>query len=401
MTEIGLQIIYWVAVFGIFHSYVLYPILLKIFASGKRNSYHNFEAADKHLPKVSILLSIFNEEIVIEDKINSVFNTSYPSEKIEFLIGSDNSTDKSNEIVERLAVGDQRIKFLPFKTRQGKQNVINQLVGKSTGDILILTDANVLFDENTLFEIVKFFKEPKVGLVDTRMHHIGLDDEGISKQESAYIGREVQIKNQESVLWGTMMGPFGGCYAIRKNLYQPVPQNFLVDDFYINMKVLEQGYFAINNLEAKVYEDVSNNLWDEFKRKIRIATGNFQNLKVFGYLLFKSLYSKNVLRGLGFTFFSHKVLRWIIPFLIILLLAVNVFLIHKPMYLALLIGLVFSFAIPLFDFLLKKVSINISLFRFATHFYSMNLALLIGFFRFVKGVKSGVWKPTKRNQATS
>lgn len=399
MSEVILQIIYWLAVLGIIHSYLLYPIILKLIASNKQYKFSEYNITDQELPKVSILLSIFNEELVIQNKIESVFKTTYPKDKIEFLIGSDNSSDKSNEIVEQLAKNNSGIRFTPYYTRQGKQNVINQLANQATGELFILTDANVFFDKNTLFEIVKYFKETRVGLVDTRMQHVGITDAGISKQESAYIEREVQIKNKESALWGTMMGPFGGCYAIRRSLYRPVPPNFLVDDFYINMKVLEHGSYAINNLEAKVYEDVSNNLWDEFKRKIRIATGNFQNLNAFGYLLFKSIYSKNVLKGLGFTFFSHKVLRWIIPFLILILLGVNLLLIHLDLYLILLAALGFSILVPLFDFLLKKISINISLFRFATHFYSMNLALIIGFFRFVKGVKSGVWKPTKRNQA--
>jgi len=399
MLEITLQIIYWLAALGIVHTYVLYPLILKIFSSGKKYEHPTYQISDKELPKVSILLSIFNEEVVIEDKINSIFNTKYPLEKIEFLIGSDNSTDKSNDIVSRLAKDNSGIKFISYKSRQGKQNVINQLFDKATGEILILTDANVFFDENTLYEIVKYFKNPKVGLVDTLMQHRGLVKEGISIQESAYIGREAQIKNQESILWGTMMGPFGGCYAIRKELYRPVPKNFLVDDFYINMKILEQGHYAINNLEAKVYEDVSNNLWDEFKRKIRIATGNFQNFSVFGYLLFKGLYSRKALRGLGFTFFSHKVLRWITPFLILIMGIANAFLLNQLFYFILFCGLGFSFLIPLIDTLLKKNSVNISLLRFATHFYSMNLAMLIGFFRFTRGVKSGVWKPTKRNQA--
>jgi hypothetical protein len=100
-------------------------------------------------------------------------------------------------------------------------------------------------------------------------------------RKKAYISREVLIKQHESILWGTMMGPFGGCFAIRSELYEPVPKNFLVDDFYINMKVLEKGYQCINNLNALVFEDISNNLSDEFKRKVRISTGNFQICNAF------------------------------------------------------------------------------------------------------------------------
>lgn len=401
MTENIFQIIYWISVLGITHTYILFPLMLKIMAKGKSLNYEAYNDTDKNLPTISILLSIYNEEAVIKEKIESVFNTTYPIDKIEFLIGSDRSSDKSNSMILGLKSKYPGIRFFPFNIRQGKQNVINCLSKEATGSIFILTDANVFFDRNTLFQIIKYFKDNDIGLVDTRMFHRGITDDGISFQESRYISREVSIKQHESILWGTMMGPFGGCYAVRRSLYKPVPNNFLVDDFYINMQVLEQGFYAVNNIQAKVYEDVSNNLWDEFRRKIRIATGNFQNLKTFWHLLInKSRYTKKTLKGLAYTFFSHKLLRWITPFLIIIALIVNIFLLNKILYFVLICGLGSTFIIPFIDNILKKFSVHFSLFRFITHFYSMNIALVIGFFRFLKGVKSGVWKPTKRNQST-
>lgn len=386
------EVIFWLCVFLIFHSYVLYPIILKILATSKTID-NNFYTLTDNLPVVSILLSAFNEEEVIEEKIESVFNCTYPKDKIEFLIGSDCSTDKTNEIVNKLSQKYSGIKFFEFTTRQGKGNIINQLFDISTGQILILTDANVIFDKNTIFEMIKFYNNPKIGLVDTNMINKGMKEDGISFQEKAYISREVNIKNQESLIWGTMMGPFGGCYSIRKELYEKVPKNFLVDDFYINMKVYEKKYFGINSKNAKVYEDVSNNLKDEFRRKIRIATGNFQNLNHFFHLLNPSNF------GLAFSFFSHKVLRWIGPFfLIISLLSLYILSLNSKFYLILFILQLITFIIPAIDLMLKNISINISILRFITHFYSMNLALLIGFYKFNKGVKSNVWKPTKRNQ---
>lgn len=410
---IVLQIIFWISILIIFHSYVFYPLILAIF-SKKKSQNNLFFIKNENLPKVSILLSVFNEEVVIAEKIESILNSDYPFEKLELIIGSDNSTDLTNQIIAEYCKSNTFINFYPFFERQGKQNVINLIFGKSNGDIIILTDANVIFHKNTIYEVVKNFKNSEIGLVDTQMINKGLVKEGISVQESSYISREVKIKNAESNLWGTMMGPFGGCYAIRRELYEQVPANFLVDDFYINMLVLEKGFKAINNLNAIVYEDVSNNFRDEFRRKIRIATGNFQNLKKFKHLL-SGIFGVSRIKnqkpaisnfGLSFSFFSHKVLRWLIPFFIVLLLIINTILVfyklgrfEEYLYLLTLAGLILSFFIPIFDIILKKININISLFRFVTHFYGMNLALLIGFFRFLKGVKSGIWTPTKRNQA--
>jgi hypothetical protein len=189
-----------------------------------------------------------------------------------------------------------------------------------------------------------------------------------------------------------MMGPFGGCYAIRREDYSQVPSNALVDDFYINMKIFEKGKLAVNNLDAKVYEDVSNNLKDEFTRKIRIATGSFQNLKWFGHLLWP------MNSGIAFTFLSHKVLRWIGPFFILFAFISNLFLLKTPFYQLALLLQIIALLLPLLDYLLRKMNIHNSILRFITHFYSMNMALFIGFFRFLKGVDSGIWKVTKRNQ---
>jgi cellulose synthase/poly-beta-1,6-N-acetylglucosamine synthase-like glycosyltransferase len=194
------------------------------------------------------------------------------------------------------------------------------------------------------------------------------------------------------MLWGTMIGPFGGCFAIRKELFVKPPVDFLVDDFYINMKVLEQGKKCLNNLEARVYEDVSNELSEEFRRKVRIAQGNFQNLKTFRKMLWPPT------KPLAFAFMSHKVIRWIGPFFITFAIISVLFLQSILFYriVALAIGAIIL--IPFVDFFLRKLKVNLVLPRFVTHFFSMNIALLVGLIKYLKGVNRNVWQPTQRNQ---
>ncbi len=388
-----LATVFWLSVAYIFYTYALFPFILQVRAKGKKIKAATF-SLEEDLPKVSILISAFNEEGVIENKIRSIFHTLYPVSKLEVLIGSDNSTDQTNEIVERLSVEFPAIRFFPFQQRRGKGNVVNELFQKSTGSILILTDANVMLDENTIFELVKYFRDDKIGLVDSRMINTNMHPSGISYQEKAYISREVWIKQHESILWGTMMGPFGGCFAIRRDLFEPVPKNFLVDDFYINMKVLEKGYHCINNLDARVYEDISNNLSDEFRRKVRISTGNFQNLRQFSNLLW------NPTKGLSFCFISHKVMRWTGPFFLLLAFLSNLWLASlSAFYFYFFILHCSLFVLPLLDLILRSAGVHVAILRFVTHFYSMNLALLAGFFKSLKKIESNVWKPTQRNQA--
>lgn len=385
-----LAFFFWLCVFLIFHSYVLYPVILKVLSADKAGNQMTF-SIDEDLPVVSVIISAFNEEEVIAGKIESIFSGDYPADKFEVLIGSDHSNDRTAEIVNDYLPKYNNLVFHDFSERRGKQNVVNDLVNECRGNILILTDANVMFDRSTIFNTVRHFKNPSIGLVDTNMINKGLKKEGISYQEKAYISREVLIKNMEGRLWGTMMGPFGGCYAIRKEDYSQVPSNYLVDDFYINMKIFEKRKEAINDLDARVFEDVSNVLKDEFRRKVRIATGNWQNLRTFYPLLFR--------KRLGFCFFSHKFLRWKGPFFILTVLITNIFLaLYSQFYLLTLALQLLLLLIPVIDWLLKSMNIHLKPLRLITHFYAMNLALFIGFFKSWGKITSGTWDRTPRNQ---
>jgi glycosyltransferase involved in cell wall biosynthesis len=381
-------LIFWIAVFLILHTYVLYPLILLVFSSGRKGNMVLYER-NEDLPMVSVIISAHNEESCIKEKVESIFAGNYPEEKFEVLIGSDHSTDKTGEIIRLLMKDHPPLKFFDFTERRGKGMVVNDLVKNSSGTILVLTDANVIFSDETLYYLVRHFKNAEIGLVDTNMINRGMKEDGISYQEKAYISREVRIKDNESRIWGAMMGPFGGCYAIRKEDYTQVPSNFLVDDFYINMKIFEKGKLAINDVNAVVFENLPDELKVEFRRKVRIGTGNFQNLREFWRLIFTSRF--------GFAFLSHKVARWFGPFFLLAALVANIWLAFgSRFYLGILLCHLLVYFLPLFDWILKKLNIYIGPFRLATHFFSMNAALFIGFFRSLGKVRSGAWERTER-----
>jgi cellulose synthase/poly-beta-1,6-N-acetylglucosamine synthase-like glycosyltransferase len=382
------EIVFWVSVFLILHTYLFYPGLLTIIAAGKKDNQKVYAREDE-LPFVSVVISAYNEEDFIGEKIRSIYAGSYPADRFEVVIGSDASGDGTAGIVHRLQKDFNSLKFFDFKERRGKGNVVNDLVYNSQGSILVLTDANVMFDKDTLIYMVRHFKNEQIGLVDTNMVNIGMKEEGISYQEKAYISREVSIKNKEGRIWGAMMGPFGGCYAIRKEDYEMVPSNYLVDDFYINMKIFEKGKKAINDIQAVVFENVPDQLSTEFKRKTRIGTGNFQNLRTFWRLLFTKRY--------GFAFLSHKVIRWFGPFLLLAALASNIVLaLYSNFYLIILMPHAGIYFLPVLDLVLKKAGLHIHPLRLATHFFSMNAALFLGLFRSLGKVETGVWERTTR-----
>lgn len=383
-------LIFWIAVFLIFHSYVLFPVILFIIARFRNDTTPAF-SKDDDLPEVSIIISVYNEERVIEQRINNIFLTSYPVDKIEVLVGSDGSTDNTNALLSELQHKHPQTKVFEYQQRKGKGNVLNALVSEASGKILILTDAKVEFGEHSIFELVKNFKDEKIGIVGGNIINRNERHDGISIQEKRFMSNEVMMKHNEGKIWGTMIGAYGACFAIRRECFVIIPESFAVEDFYITLKVLQNGYKAILNLDAHCFEDVPNRIHDEFRRKVRISSGNFQNMRVLTSLLFR-------FNPLSFCFFSHKVIRWHGPFLLILALVSNIFLAFHSSFYLLTLGLqLFLMIVPIIDFFLQKIHLHNITLRFVTHFYSMNIALLVGFIKYVKGAKTNVWEPTTRS----
>ena len=373
--------------FLILHTYVFYPLFMILIY---RNSNHNqlMFYSDHELPAIAILIAAHNEEKVIEKKILSVFNTNYPSSKLKIFIGSDASTDRTDEIISNLTNTYSNIEFIKFKGRVGKISIINHLQSLCDESVLILSDANVIFKQNTIFELVKYFKESNVGLVSANIIKESSNNDGISYQEKKYLNFENKIKASESYAFNFIMGAEGGCYAIRNNLFSKVPSNFIVDDFFITMQVLERKNYALLNNLAICIEDVTSDISSEYRRKVRISSGNFQNLFFFKHLLFD-------FSSICFAFWSHKVLRWLTPFFIFICLFCSVFLIpyHKFFIWISCIQLLLLL-FPLFNYFFKFNNVFL---KFIAHFYLMNFALFEGFIKFIKGIKSSIWEPINRN----
>ena len=373
--------------FLILHTYVFYPLFMILIY---RNSNHNqlLFYSDHELPSIAILIAAHNEEKVIEKKILSVFNTNYPSSKLKVFIGSDASTDRTDQIISNLTNTYSNIEFIKFKGRVGKISIINHLQSLCDEPVLILSDANVIFKQNTIFELVKYFKDSNVGLVSANIIKESSNNDGISYQEKKYLNFENKIKASESYAFNFIMGAEGGCYAIRNNLFSKVPSNFIVDDFFITMQVLERKNYALLNNLAICIEDVTTDISSEYRRKVRISSGNFQNLFFFKHLLFD-------FSSICFAFWSHKVLRWLTPFFIFICLFSSVFLIpyHKFFIWISCIQLLLLL-FPLFNYFFKFNNVFL---KFIAHFYLMNFALFEGFIKFIKGIKSSIWEPINRN----
>lgn len=382
--------VYSLSAGAILFTYIGYPLSLWLLA---RNKPHiRPEVAQDELPQISILLAVYNEVEILEEKVSNLFSANYPADRMELLIGTDACTDGTVELAKTLAQRDSRIRVIEFRERTGKPNIINALTEQARYPILVLTDARARFYRDTLFHLLRPFARPEVGLVSAALENFSHGEHGVARQEKKYFGMEAWIKDLESRWRGCMIGSFGSCYALRSELYEPTPPRFIADDFYISMQVLAAGKFAILEPLARCRLSVNDEMDREFRRKKRIAIGNFQNL----FELKGLLWSK--LPGLGYCYIGHKVLRWITPLLLILCWILSGDLAFEVSYpfVVLFTLQTFTFLLALIDAPLARMGISTGILRYITHFYAMNLALLAGFATYLVGVKSNVWEPTRR-----
>ncbi|MDX2135622.1 MAG: glycosyltransferase family 2 protein [Saprospiraceae bacterium] len=397
---------FWIALFcflvcaaGLLHTYVLYPLGMQQAARGLPAHAEVFAPGDPDLPVVSVLMSLYNEEKVIADKLASLFAQTYPAEKLWYFIGSDCSSDATNRLVTEAAAGRSGFFFFPFAQRRGKPPVINDLAREALlrhpagpGHVFLLTDASVMLSPDVIHTLVRHFRDRQIGLVDARMQNVNLSKQGISMSEQTYIGGETLLKHAESVLWGQMMGPFGGCYALRSDLFEPIPDKHLVDDFFLAFRALEKGYKAINDLEAVCTEGATHRVQDEFRRKKRIAAGSFQNLAQFRRWVLPPATT------LGFAFFSHKVLRWLGGFFLLLtIVSAGVMGIYNQFWwYVFCVSILVAAGLPLLHTLLERLRIPGGPIRHLAYFISMNAALVAGYVQWKRGIRGSVWQRTNR-----
>lgn len=383
------QCIFWLCVLLIMHSYLLFPWLLQVLASNRNENVKKYR--DDELPPVTIVMSLFNEEKVIHSKLDSILGSAYPKERLNILLGSDASNDLTNEILMEYEKKHSNIRAVLFKERKGKPAVINALMNEVKDKIVIMTDAKVIFHPQTIMGLVAHFKNDEIGIVGGNIINESIQKDGVSIQEKAFMSREILMKYREGLVWGATIGVYGAVFAMRKSLYTQVPQGYSVDDFFISMNVLRKKKKAILDINVISYEDVPNLLSEEYRRKVRIATGNYQNIKFFARELFTPW------KGSSFAYISHKVIRWTGPFIFTLFVLSNIFLYGQhPLYTYALYGTALILSFPIIDYFLSKIGIHIVFLRFVRHFASMNIALFHGFVNNIRGRKTDVWRPTER-----
>jgi cellulose synthase/poly-beta-1,6-N-acetylglucosamine synthase-like glycosyltransferase len=378
--------VFWCCAALLFYTYAAYPVVIGFLARRFGRCLDPPAADPDEWPKVSLLISAYNEEAVIEERLANALAMDYPPEKLEIVIGSDGSTDATAAIVRRCT--DRRVRLLDHERRRGKAAVLNAAFGELEGEIVLLSDANSHIDPTAIRRLVRWFRDPAVGVVCGRL--VLTDPRTGSNVDSLYWKYETFLKQCEGRL-GALLGANGAVYAIRKALYTPIPEGTIVDDFAIPLLArLRTGCALIYDDKVIAREETPPDIGSEFHRRSRIGAGAYQSLG----MLWKLLDPRQ--GWVAFAFLSHKILRWIGPFLLVGLLVSSALLWGRPFYRATLISQVEFYLISLLVVLIPGRSWLLKPLRLASMFTSMNVALLVGFWRWVRGRQEATWRRTER-----
>lgn len=389
------KFVFWISLFIIFYSYIGYGILLWFFLKLKsllRPDKSTPVETDDFEPEVTLVIAAFNEAAFIEKKIENSLALVYPAGKLKFLFVADGSEDETVDIIKKYP----QINLFFKPEREGKSMAINRIIPFVTTGIIVFSDANTLLNKNCIKEIVKHYRDPGVGAVaGEKVVAAGNGEGGIAGTgEGLYWQYESFLKKMDARFY-SVVGAAGELFSIRTTLFEPVHKNVLLDDFIISMKICKKGYRVMYEPGAYATEAPSFSLKEEQKRKIRISAGGWQSVFMLKSLLNIFKYGK-----LSFQYISHRVLRWIIcPWLLPALFIANWVLLYtdQSFYTVFFLCQCLFYMAALLGWLFARVNIKVKLLYIAYYFVFMNVALYLGFIRFIKKSQTVLWDKAKRS----
>ncbi len=374
--------IFWGSAALLIYHIILYPILIKSLSSLKKN-----QAVSEitNYPRITVLCPAFNEEDVLAGKLDSFVKLDYPKDKIDLIVISDDSEDKTNDIALEYASRYSNISLRVQKPRKGKPSGHNMIEPDLLCDYVVSTDANSIFAPDSIKELVAMIQsDKKIGLVSGQLKYI--TSNGNSSGEGAYWKYENFIKKCESRLKSIIVAN-GSIFLIKRDLFTQIhPAS--TDDFERTLITLENHQIAKFQPSAIVEEEVSQESKEEFKRKIRIISREWDAVKRHKQLLnpFKYFYA-------SFSLISHKILRWLFFIFVILLFWSNIWLAvtDGKLYLALIVLQAFFYVIGGLDFVVKNGNPLKKITKLPGYFMIMIVSSMLAFFRFLKGNQKATW----------
>lgn len=366
----------------VIYHYFFYPLVFISISQLYANklSYSNWE------PTIALVIAAYNEESTIRDKLTNSLGLDYPRDKLKIVVVADGSTDATPTIATEFA--DRGVLCLFEPERRGKSHALNRAVAASRSEIVVLSDANNLFSSDALRYLVRALSRPSVGGVSGAKRIIANRDRAASVGDSLYWRYESRIKLAESNLGGTVAAD-GEIFAMRRELYRPIPPEVINDDAFLTLAVVLQGYEIGYEPAATSTEEASVSIAEDFRVKVRMVAGGYQ---------FLAMCWSDLLRTgwFAFKFASHKILRWLMPLFLIALLSISALRFDEWPYKLLLSAQIVFYSLASMGALAPPIR-QVSKFVYVPfYFATMNLAALVGLTRFLRGRQSVLWSKAAR-----
>ncbi|MCF8332342.1 MAG: glycosyltransferase family 2 protein [Bacteroidales bacterium] len=393
-----LKVIFWILIFIVFYAYIGYGLLLYILVRMKRlvAGKNQVSQDGTYEPEVTLLITAFNEQDFIEQKVKNSRALKYPSEKMKIVWCTDGSDDGTPELLRKY----DNITVFHKNERKGKIHAMNRAAQLVDTPIIIFSDANTDLGKDSVRRIVNMFADPKVGCVSGEKRiYSKAEDSAAGAGEGLYWKYESMLKRWDSELY-SVVGAAGELFAVRNELFEDVEPDTLLDDLIISLRIAMKGYTIQYDPEAYAIENASANLKEELKRKVRIAAGGIQSVVRLTPLLNVFKY-----KTLSFQYISHRVLRWVIAppallliFLFNLIIATHYGLFSGSFYVILFWLQVLFYLMSLLGWYLGNKQIKLKILFVPYYFFIMNYAMFLGFSRYIKKQQQITWERAQRSK---
>jgi cellulose synthase/poly-beta-1,6-N-acetylglucosamine synthase-like glycosyltransferase len=341
-------------------------------------------------PHVTMLIAAYNEEIGIAQKIEDSLGLSYPKEKLRIVVVSDGSTDATDEIVKSYA--SQGVELFRVEGRVGKTEARNIAMAAIQGEIIIFSDATTAYKEDLVEKLVRNFADPRVGMVTGHLIYRDSSNTQMGTGQKLYWKYESTIKKAQTSM-GTLTGSVGCVTAFRKELYTPLPEN-IIEDFTGPLMLVMKGYRVVYEEEALCFEDTTKKAKHEWNMRVRVVRGGMTGM----------VHAKKILNPITypipfFQLVSHKILRWLIPVIIISLFVINNYLVWsdpKNIYAVVLLVIQLAFyLIAACAYALERNGIHNRLAAIPLYFLILNAASLVALVKTITGNLESTWETTR------
>jgi cellulose synthase/poly-beta-1,6-N-acetylglucosamine synthase-like glycosyltransferase len=378
-SSLAAAIVFWIAVALTGYTLVGYGLLVRAMATlrvrpVRKSPIHPF---------VSVVIVAHNEGAQIARKLENLLALDYPAARMEVIVASDGSTD---DTVLRARAYEPRVRVHAFSVRRGKPAVLNEIIPRLRGTVVVLADTRQQFERGALAALVQNFADPVVGVVSGELMLVRSEEEiaAASSGQTLYWDQEKKIRYHEG-LFDSVIGATGAIYAIRRDLFEPIPADTLLDDVLIPMRIARQGYRVIFEPSARAF-DRPTSASHEFVRKVRTIAGNFQLFARESWLL------NPVRNRLWLQTLSHKALRLALPVVFFAALVANVWLLDNWFYRVTLIGQLSALMVALLTWMMPAFRQRIPAVVLPYTICFLCLATIVGFLRYATGQQSVTWK---------